>query len=257
MSSPKSDPASQFSNAAYILFYRRRSSKPLGGPRFEEMFAVEEQFDQGEAGSSPSSRTGSPSGEGQRLEDSSRGFSSAYLGQEATHQAGNGGRPTTQLVTTMSMVGTSLDQEDDDSVLPSYDDSNNALPTMEVDDLPGHNGLIFEHTTPTWSFDNIRASGQPPSNGGDEEEDDDDGSMHGNNSGSNRGGGRLLDDMLSYRGQPGTPDDDNDSMMVDASSERGLSDDEAPSILITAEEPDWERDHEATAIIEHVHEIRP
>ena len=256
MASPKSDPASQFSSAAYILFYRRRSSKPLGGPRFEEMFTADDPLDQGETGSSPSSRTGSPSGEGQRLEDSSRGFSSAYLGQEATHQAGNGGRLTTQTATTMSTMGTFLDQVEDDSVLPSYDDSNNAYPTMEVDDSPGHrNPLIFERG-PTWSFGNIRASGQTPSNGGDDEEEDEDDR---NDLSSIHGGGRLLSEMISYRGQPGTPDDDNDSMRVDvdARSDFGPSDDEASSIVIAAEEPGWEQDHESAAMIEDVHEIRP
>ena len=255
MASPKSDPASQFSSAAYILFYRRRSSKPLGGPRFEEMFTIEEPIDQGETGSSPSSRAGSPSGEGQRLEDSSRGFSSAYHGQEATHQAGNGGRLAAQTATTMSMMGTSINQVEDDTVLPSYDESNNAYPTMEVDDSPEHrNPLIFERD-PTWSFGNIRASGETPSLGGDDEEDDDDR----NNLGSQHGEGGLLSDMISYGGQPGTPDDDNDSMRVDvgASSDFGPSDDEASSIVIAAEEPGWERDHESAAMVEDVHEIRP
>lgn len=33
-----SDPSSVVSSAAYLLFYRRRSSAPLGGPRFQEIF---------------------------------------------------------------------------------------------------------------------------------------------------------------------------------------------------------------------------
>ncbi|KAG6026696.1 hypothetical protein E4U41_001198 [Claviceps citrina] len=33
-----SDPSSVITSAAYLLFYRRRSSEPLGGPRFREMF---------------------------------------------------------------------------------------------------------------------------------------------------------------------------------------------------------------------------
>lgn len=33
-----SDPASAITSAAYLLFYRRRSSQPLGGPRFKEIF---------------------------------------------------------------------------------------------------------------------------------------------------------------------------------------------------------------------------
>ncbi|KAG6228008.1 hypothetical protein E4U34_005051 [Claviceps purpurea] len=34
-----SEPSSVVTSAAYLLFYRRRSSTPLGGPRFREMFA--------------------------------------------------------------------------------------------------------------------------------------------------------------------------------------------------------------------------
>ncbi|UNI14415.1 Ubiquitinyl hydrolase 1 [Purpureocillium takamizusanense] len=34
-----SDPTNVVTNAAYLLFYRRRSSKHLGGPRFDEIFA--------------------------------------------------------------------------------------------------------------------------------------------------------------------------------------------------------------------------
>lgn len=37
-----SDPSAAISSAAYLLFYRRRSSEPLGGPRFKEIF---EKFD--------------------------------------------------------------------------------------------------------------------------------------------------------------------------------------------------------------------
>lgn len=37
-----SDPSSVISSAAYLLFYRRRSSEPLGGPLFKDIF---EKFD--------------------------------------------------------------------------------------------------------------------------------------------------------------------------------------------------------------------
>lgn len=48
-----SDPTSVITSAAYLLFYRRRSSGPLGGPRFKEIF---EKFDS-EAGHSDNEAT--------------------------------------------------------------------------------------------------------------------------------------------------------------------------------------------------------
>jgi ubiquitin carboxyl-terminal hydrolase 4/11/15 len=75
------------SSAAYLLFYRRRSEKPLGGPRFEEIVA---SFDNPPATSEDES-TGS--GEGQRLgaDSSLRGSSSALTGVEAIRPHGHRG----------------------------------------------------------------------------------------------------------------------------------------------------------------------
>lgn len=72
---------------AYLLFYRRRSDKPLGGPFFEQLLH----------NTTVRSREASPSGEGMRLDDSSRnGSSSALPAAEAVHQAGDGG-PTSNV----------------------------------------------------------------------------------------------------------------------------------------------------------------
>ncbi|KAH0544917.1 hypothetical protein FGG08_000997 [Glutinoglossum americanum] len=80
-------PESAVTAAAYLLFYRRRSNRPLGGPMFERIF--DEQNGGTESGLS--SRAGSPAGDDQRLGDSSHnGSSSAYQGRGVSHQGVDG-----------------------------------------------------------------------------------------------------------------------------------------------------------------------
>lgn len=87
--SRKQNPQAVVSSAAYLLFYRRRSEHPLGGPFFESIMSGTEDS---AADSQPTSRNASPTGEGKRLDDSSRiGLSSALHGVGAAHQAGGGG----------------------------------------------------------------------------------------------------------------------------------------------------------------------
>ncbi|CAK7212366.1 hypothetical protein SBRCBS47491_001439 [Sporothrix bragantina] len=76
-----SDPARVVSAAAYLLFYRRRSDHPLGGPRFVK---IEEKFRQQTGATSDDDET-SESGEGQRLGNGSSltGLSSASKGAGA------------------------------------------------------------------------------------------------------------------------------------------------------------------------------
>ncbi|KAI4205787.1 MAG: hypothetical protein LQ348_001138 [Seirophora lacunosa] len=87
--SRKQNPQAVVSSAAYLLFYRRRSEHPLGGPFFESLMSGTEES---AANSQPTSRNASPTGEGKRLDDSSRiGSSSALHRVGAAHQAGGGG----------------------------------------------------------------------------------------------------------------------------------------------------------------------
>ncbi|KAI9768007.1 MAG: Ubiquitin carboxyl-terminal hydrolase 15 [Geoglossum simile] len=79
-------PESAVTAAAYLLFYRRRSNRPLGGPLFEKVF-----YEQNEAESDSSSQAESPAGDDQCLGDSSHnGSSSAYQGRGASHQEAGG-----------------------------------------------------------------------------------------------------------------------------------------------------------------------
>ncbi|KIX05822.1 uncharacterized protein Z518_03794 [Rhinocladiella mackenziei CBS 650.93] len=89
--SARSDPRTLVTSAAYLLFYRRRSDHPLGGPRLQEILST---TNHAEADSEllQESRDSSPvTGEGQRLGDSSHnGLSSAFtVGQG--HRVGAGG----------------------------------------------------------------------------------------------------------------------------------------------------------------------
>ena len=86
------DPSRVVTSSAYLLFYRRRSDLPLGGPALQEI--VSEGY-QADSESQPPSRSHSPSGEGRRLGDFSRnGSSSALTAAGAAHQAGDGGATT-------------------------------------------------------------------------------------------------------------------------------------------------------------------
>ncbi|KAL8721029.1 MAG: hypothetical protein Q9225_002202 [Loekoesia sp. 1 TL-2023] len=148
----RANPQHVVSSAAYLLFYRRRSEHPLGGPFFESIMNCAEDS---AAESQPTSRNASPTGEGKRLDDSSRiGSSSALRGVGAAHQAGGGGDGLTARRTGV----------DDD--LPSYSgqelDSGHE-PTLETMDLDEGIGDIYEplnHYVPgglrqSWSFSQI------------------------------------------------------------------------------------------------------
>lgn len=81
-------------SAAYLLFYRRRSDRPLGGKILEEITESSTR-PVSEAGSPSESRGQSPSGDGRRLGGSSRnGSSSVLTGVGAAHQEGDGGSRT-------------------------------------------------------------------------------------------------------------------------------------------------------------------
>lgn len=152
--SRRNDPQRVVTSAAYLLFYRRRASGVLGGPFFERLLSGTESGPT----SQPSSRTVSPSGEGQRLDDSSRtGSSSAFQEAGATHQAGGGG-----LIRTTQRTGV-----DDD--LPAYGPEQAPFDNMDVDEdegigmggpMFGGNTLQSYHNDPAWSFDDSHGYAQ-------------------------------------------------------------------------------------------------
>lgn len=106
-----SDPSAAITNAAYLLFYRRRSSYPLGGPRFGEISKKFDDTDDDEE---------TESGEDQRLGGGSSlvGSSSAGTGAVATRRQADRGLGRT---TVTEIAGPDTD---DDGDLPPYDAVN-------------------------------------------------------------------------------------------------------------------------------------
>ncbi|RYP90467.1 hypothetical protein DL770_003440 [Monosporascus sp. CRB-9-2] len=140
-------------SSAYLLFYRRRSDVPLGGPRLREIL---ERFN-GE-----SSDTELPdSGEGQRLGEVSSlaGSSSAFQGEEATHPDGSRGGSNANGSYSLNRTG---GRTDDDIPLlegAQYDSTQGVHRSIEEDegiDLgenTSHSTGFHPLTgTNTWSF---------------------------------------------------------------------------------------------------------
>ncbi|PGH23956.1 hypothetical protein AJ80_02018 [Polytolypa hystricis UAMH7299] len=150
MASKRSDPKCVVTPAAYLLFYRRRSDGPLGGAPLARITEAVHNAAPDSEESQPASRSDSPSGEGRRLDGSSRnGSSSAFPGAAAAHQAGDGGlRGGIRLSETEADADSdlALDLDDDDNdKLPSY-------PSMEdMTDV----GLGEYHKYSDWSFDRV------------------------------------------------------------------------------------------------------
>ncbi|KAI4277527.1 MAG: hypothetical protein LQ337_001699 [Flavoplaca oasis] len=146
------DPQKVVSNAAYLLFYRRRSNHSLGGPFFESLMNGAEESG---VDSQPTSDTASPAGEGKRLDGSSRnGSSSALRGVGVAHQAGGGGDGLTA-------KRTGIDDE-----LPSYPGKDIQETTLESMDLDEGIADIYAPLNPgslygsggihqSWSFSHL------------------------------------------------------------------------------------------------------
>ncbi|KAL0473073.1 hypothetical protein QR685DRAFT_569187 [Neurospora intermedia] len=152
------DTSKVVSPAAYLLFYRRRSDKPLGGPKCEEV-AQRYSLDDNEEMLD--------SGEGQRLGHGSslRGSPSASNGAGQTLLRGEVG--------SVSGRGPSGDSE-----LPSYQETNGTITGPEVRksiefedegiDLPNYEAAgnmsgVASALPTTWSFDNIPKTGSEAS----------------------------------------------------------------------------------------------
>lgn len=147
-------------NAAYLLFYRRRSEQHLGGPNFKWLSTSESNSSEFQ----PTSRAPSQAGEGKRLDDSSRnGSSSALRGVGAAHQAGGGGSEAEGV-----MIGPMRTGVDDD--LPAYSENDPQAPMSTLDprglnmelDMDEDEGISMapgplNYVSPRsdWSFDRL------------------------------------------------------------------------------------------------------
>jgi ubiquitin carboxyl-terminal hydrolase 4/11/15 len=139
------NPESMIGANAYLLFYRRRSERPLGNQELQELVDAYKNPSGGESDSSSSS---SPTGEGQRLGGSSRnGSSSGLAGAAAAPQVGNGLR--------VENLGANDEYSSTDESAGSEDDEGMKLTSNGFQD-GGHQFGTLQG--PTWSFNNATSA---------------------------------------------------------------------------------------------------
>ncbi|OTA95793.1 hypothetical protein M434DRAFT_9452 [Hypoxylon sp. CO27-5] len=144
-------------SSAYLLFYRRRSDMPLGGPRFRQI--LDKFVDDSSDSEQPDS------GEDQRLDEgfSQNGSSSALQEAGAIRRRGKAGDSSA-----MDYVPSNSDNDWGSGDIKTIDDVLNAdvadgiHPSIEEDeaidlteDTPQSTG--YQPIISTWNFDNVRA----------------------------------------------------------------------------------------------------
>jgi ubiquitin carboxyl-terminal hydrolase 4/11/15 len=144
----KKDQSSVVTSAAYLLFYRRRTDHPLGGPAMEKLLVEADSELQ------PGSRDASPSGEGQRLGDSSHNGSSSAYPVVQGHRVGDGGLSAVQ-----NPMDRGLTLEDENH--SRIQGMNEALPSYN--EVIGNEEMLLDEgvdvsrstnwTSQTWGFD--------------------------------------------------------------------------------------------------------
>jgi ubiquitin carboxyl-terminal hydrolase 4/11/15 len=151
--SPVSDPQSAVTSAAYLLFYRRRSKGPLGGPRCAEIIEKYNNVDEDDA---------EEVGEDQRLGGGSslNGSSDAGRGVAAARPLDRG--------SALTRTRAAADDDDDDDP-PSYEaaqgqDIRRSVEDEGIDMLGQYQPNTMAQT---WSFDRLEDSGPEGFNGGD------------------------------------------------------------------------------------------
>jgi ubiquitin carboxyl-terminal hydrolase 4/11/15 len=148
--SSKTDPRAVVTSAAYLLFYRRRSERPLGGPQLEEILDASNDAE-ADSDMPENSRDSSPvTGEGRRLGDSSHsGLSSAFaVGQ--VHRVGVGGSAMEE------------DRQDQDLLAVNGSQPKSMGQVMSGDELPGYHedeGVSMDYQS--WSFDRLGQTQAP------------------------------------------------------------------------------------------------
>ncbi|KZF21658.1 UCH-domain-containing protein [Xylona heveae TC161] len=226
--SKRHNPESVVTPAAYLLFYRRRSDKALGGPFFEQILEEAYQEPESPSSSRPESPAPQGAGDGRQLDDSSRsGLSSALAGAGAAHQNQNSNgmneNQQTSAIQLRSGNGeTSLahQKQNNENQPPSYSHQlpagEQTLEAMDMDDeglggssygtapdgSSGYNsygGPHYMSNQPAWSFESIGhepTAAPPASDDGGEEDLFDGGSdraANGSSDGFSDAGNRMQD----------------------------------------------------------------
>lgn len=124
------DPSRVVTQSAYLLFYRRRSSGPLGGPRFQEILT---NFDNS---LEPSEDELAGSGEGQSLDANSslRGSSGALTGVGVVRRQANHGLGRNTKPHAIEGLPAYQAHEDATPLLMRDDEMNDGLPLNSIED---------------------------------------------------------------------------------------------------------------------------
>jgi ubiquitin carboxyl-terminal hydrolase 4/11/15 len=144
---------------AYLLFYRRRSSSPLGPPSLQEIVQGEVNPDS-EQDSENETRSRSPvAGNGSRLGDLSRNGSSTAgaVGAGVEALARDGSALSAAGTHHGNEVGAGNLTDDDDEGFGDYDDGgfSGINASGGIDDVYGPS---HTYDQPIWSFDNLKSS---------------------------------------------------------------------------------------------------
>lgn len=161
----RANPDSVVTQAAYLLFYRRRSAGPLGPPELQKMVNDwrNPDYDAAEESEEEESRNLSPAGNGSRLGDSSRnGSSSAFGAGAGAAVLRGGGSGAAGSLAAKGAAAVSRDDDDMDDPPPMYD-ADEGFHDADDDDMqtymnPTDIASIYaplSQQTPVWDFSGI------------------------------------------------------------------------------------------------------
>lgn len=147
----RQDPEKLVSTAAYLLFYRRRSSQPLGPPYLQEL--VNKARNPIDGDSAEASDADSESGEGGRLGDRSSA-SSRLPGSSSAGTVGAGAAPGTSQRLLLPGVSDAGHGSGANRAAMLRETSEDEGISLEHDDL-GPTTAINYLPAQTWGFDNL------------------------------------------------------------------------------------------------------
>lgn len=144
------------------MFYRRRSSKPLGGPRFAKIFEQFDHVDEEEDGDEADT-----AGEGQRL-----GGRSSPTGSLPNGSKAGALRPRPSRNETTTTVRSLKGSDSDDEELPSYAEPtqggviHNSIEDDESSAMRGGYQPLTFNAMQGWNFDNLSSNDAATGNPG-------------------------------------------------------------------------------------------
>lgn len=134
---------------AYLLFYRRRTPTPLGPKPLQELVLAAENDNTEDPDSEADDDARSRSGNGKRLDASSRNGSSSAFGHGTAAGAQIRGGGSGPLATTLGPAAADDDLDDDEGFVDAEEDTANLVDNM-------YSGLQhFDYDHPVWSFEGV------------------------------------------------------------------------------------------------------